>query len=182
MTSAAIAQLVAVIIGGLLATMGGFVSTVLVAHHQRAVTSRSLALAFKGEISALLAHIEERRYARRFEEVIAQIESTGQPFLMPFRIRFAYDRVYQENVQQIGLLRGRLPALIPAFYIRLTGMVDDLSSMGDGTYSALGPDIVLRLYKDLHDILDKTVAQGGEIIAEIDAQYGTQTVDPGLNG
>jgi hypothetical protein len=71
MTSVAVGQLVAVVVGGLLAT---------------------------------------------------QIEATGKPFYMPFRVRFAYDRVYQGNVSQVGLLRGRLPELVPAFYTRLTAI------------------------------------------------------------
>jgi hypothetical protein len=53
-------------------------------------------------------------------------------------------------------------------------VVDDLSNMSDGTYSALEPRVLLRLYNDLHTALGKTVALGDDIIAEIDAQYQAQ--------
>jgi hypothetical protein len=128
-------------------------------------------MAFKGEITALLQHIEERHYLHRFEQVIAEMEANKKPFLMPFRVRFRYDRVYDENVERIGMLKGQLPELIPLFYTRLNAIIDDMLSMGDETYARLELEVLLRIYRDLHRILGETVELGGQIILVIDEQY-----------
>jgi hypothetical protein len=166
-----ISSLLAVVIGGTLAIAGGYASTRLMEKHRLDQESRSLALAFKGEISALLLHMERRDYAGRFREVIGQIEATQQPFFMPFRIRFAYDSVYQENVARIGLLKGKLPELVPHFYTQLHSIMDDLISLGDRTYADLDLETLLRIYEDLARVLNETTSIGRAIILEVDRQY-----------
>lgn len=171
MDPATLSNLIAVVIGGLLATTGGIVSALIIERQRRRVDSRNLALAFKGEISALMQNFEFRSYERRFEEVIEQIETTRQPFFMPFRIRYTYDRIYEENAERIGLLRGQLPERIPFFYTLLRSMMEDMSSLGDGTYDSLELDLLLRIYRDAQRGLAALAAHGQEIIQEIDRLY-----------
>lgn len=171
MTETATMQLLAVIVGGVLATGGGILTSVYLERDKQRRESRNLALAFKGEITALLKHIDERHYLGRFEQVIAEMEANKKPFLMPFRVRFRYDRVYDENVERIGMLKGQLPELIPLFYTRLNAIIDDMLSMGDETYARLELEVLLRIYRDLHRILGETVELGGQIIQVIDEQY-----------
>jgi hypothetical protein len=168
----AVIQLAAVVLGGLLATGGGIATTLFVERQRRRQESRNLALAFKGEIAALLGQIEERRYLARFTEIIEQIEASGRPFFMPFRIRYRYDRVYDSNVQRIGLLKGTLPHSIPLFYTRLASLLEDMVNLGDGTYGQLEVARLVQVYADARAILSRTVAQGAEIIAAIDREYG----------
>src|SRR5690606_36646917 len=104
MAAEAMVQLAAVLLGGLLAIAGGIVTTLFRDEQLQRRESRNLALAFKGEITALLELIQERNYLKRMADVIEQIEQSGQPFYMPFRVRFEYDRVYRENVARIGIL------------------------------------------------------------------------------
>ena len=110
---------------------------------------RSLALSFRGEITAILELVKERNYVDRFTQVAEQIERTREPFFVPFRLRLEYDRVYEENVGQLGLLKSPLPEELPLFYTRLASVMEDLASMGDGTYSHLDIDTLLRIYRDL---------------------------------
>lgn len=163
--------LIPVIVGGLLAIVGGFLSTVMIESRRRTTDSRNLALAFKGEITALLHHIEDRSYANRFQQVIEQMEATQTPFFMPFRIRFAYDSVYQNNVAKIGLLQGSLPEMVPTFYTYLRSMMEDLNNIGDGAYAKLDLEVLLRIHRDLQRVLAKTTSLGEQIIQEVDRQY-----------
>lgn len=171
MTEQAVAQIVAVVVGGFIAIAGGFVTTILVDRQRHSRESRNLALAFKGEITALLTHAKERGYRTRIAEVIRQIEATQAPFYMPMRIRFRYDRVYDSNVERIGMLTGALPELIPLFYTRLTSFMEDMIGLADGTYQALDLPVLLRVYRDLDRILDETITAGERIIQEIDTHY-----------
>ena len=171
MTQQAMMQLLAVIVGGLIATAGGLYTNVFIERERRKRESNNLALAFKGEITALLEHIKERRYQERFGEVIAEIEQTRQPFLMPFRVRFRYDRVYDSNVSRIGSLKEPLPELIPLFYIHVNAILEDLLSMGDETYARLDMDTLLRIYRDLLHVLGETIKVGEEILEHVDELY-----------
>ena len=171
MTEETVAQFGAVVIGGLIAIASGFVTTVLEDRQRQARLSRNLAMAFKGEIAALVGHARERRYVDRIGEVIAEIEATNEPFYMPLRIRHAYDRVYDNNVEQIGVLDGSLPELIPRFYTGLTSVLDDMANLSDGTYKELPVPVLLRVYRDVQRILGETLAVGERVVQEIDARY-----------
>ena len=171
-TELAILQLGAVIIGGVLATAGGILTTILIERVRRKHDSAQLAMAFKGEISALLQHVEERDYAGRIADVIAQMEETGEPFFMPVRIRLQYDRVYENNVERIGLLRDPLPERIPLFYTRLNSILEDFVNLAEGAYAGLEFAVLVRVYRDLHRLLERSLEDGGRIIREIDRVYG----------
>lgn len=171
MTPEAISQIVAVLAGGLIAIAGGFLTTILLENRRQAREARNLALAFKGEIGALLDHIRERGYARRIEEITAQIEASGEPFYMPMRIRFQYDRVYDANVERVGMLAGSLPELIPFFYTRFSSILEDMVNLGEGAYATLDVPTLLRVYRDAQRIMMATIELGERIDEEIERAY-----------
>ena len=164
MNAEAMVQLAAVLLGGLLAIAGSIFTTLFRDAQLQRRESRNLALAFKGEITALLELIQDRNYLKRMADVIEQIEQSGQPFYMPFRVRFEYDRVYRENVARIGILNPPLPEQIPLFYTRFTSILEDLVSLGDGTYTGLELAILLRIYRDAYRLLDLLLRQGETIL------------------
>lgn len=171
MTVEAVIQLAAVVVGGLIAITGGFASASLLENQRRRQESRNLALAFKGEITALLELIRERRYIDRFAEVIAQIERTGVPFYMPFRLRQRYDRVYEANVAKLGLLRSPLSEELPLFYTRLSSILEDLISLGDGTYAGLDLPVLIRVYKDASAGMQREVSLAVRLLETIGRLY-----------
>lgn len=164
-------QLVAVVVGGLLAIAGGILTTLLVERQRVRRDSLHLALAFRGEIGALLEHIRERGYVQRFATIAREIEETGQPFFTPVRVRFQYDRVYEANVGRLGLLKSPLPERIPLFYNRLVSIFEDLVSLGDGTYASLDIALILRIYRDCERLLAVSLKEGEEILRTIDEAY-----------
>lgn len=171
MTEQALLQLIAVIVGGLLTITGGFVSTLLLEQQKQRAQSRNLALAFKGEIGALVMHMKIRRYRERIREVIAQIETTQEPFYMPIHIRFKYDRVYENNVDKIGLLKGSLPEQIPSFYTQLLSLMEDMVNLGQRVYAPLDLETLLRVYQDMVYLIDTVTVLGEEILLEVDRRY-----------
>lgn len=115
--------------------------------------------------------IEFRNYGHRFNEVIQQMEASGQPFFMPFRIRFAYDRVYDKNVGNRGLLKGALPEKIPLFYTLLLSALEDLSSMGDDTFTELDLKTLIQIYIGAQKVLKKVANLGAEMTSEVGHIY-----------
>jgi hypothetical protein len=164
-------QLIAVVLGGLIAMAGGVVTALVQEGQKRKGESHNLALAFRGEIAALLELIRDRHYVQRLGEVRRQIEETQEPFYMPIRVRFQYDRVYDSNVERIGILKPPLPELIPRFYTRITSVMEDLVSLGDGTYGNADLALLLRIYGDAQRMIEISLVQGEEILAEIGRLY-----------
>lgn len=164
-------QLASVIVGGLLATLGSIATTTILERQRQRREARNLALAFKGEIGALLALVEEREYVERIGEVIAQIEATREPFYMPFRVRYAYDRVYAANVDRVGMLPPQLAEQLPLFYTRVNSILEDLVSLGDGTYTEIDLTQLLRIYRFTKVMLEATLVHGRAIVAIIDRAY-----------
>ena len=172
MTEQATFQLIAVVAGGLIAITGGFLSNTLLERQRLRRETRNLALAFQGEITAILELIQERNYLARFEQVIGEIEASREPFYMPFRIRFKYDPVFQANVGSLGLLPPPLSREIPLFYTRLASVLEDLVSIGDGTYSQLDVPTLLRVYRDSLAAIRRMISQGESITRAIADKYG----------
>lgn len=176
MIEQAVLQLAAVIVGGLLSITGGFFSTLILDRQREKAQARNLALSFKGEISALVAFIEARGYRNRVRQVIAQIEQTQQPFYMPYRIHYQYDRVYNDNVDKLGVLRGSLPELIPRFYTQMVSVLEDMAWLGEGPYEQINVEVLLRVYRDMLGFIERTVELGEEIILEINREYASPSV------
>jgi len=169
--TAALMQLAAVIVGGMLTIAGGFLSSYLLERKKLELQSRNLALALRGEVSALLSIIEDRGYVERMAQVIQQIEQTQEPFYMPYHTRYSYDRVYGENVDKIGLLREPLPEMVATFYAQVNSLLEDMGNLAEGRYSQLGLPLLLRVYREAQRILMNTTKLGQEIITEIDRQH-----------
>lgn len=165
-------QLAAVIVGGVLATAGGIVTTLVVERQKRRHDAAQLALAFKGEIAALVRHVEERNYLERITQVMRRIEEGGELFHMRLRLRFQYDRVYDNNVDRIGVLSPPLPERLPLFYTRLNSVLEDFVNMAEGSYADLDRVTLLRVYGDLRGLIERMLQDGKELVELIDSPAG----------
>jgi hypothetical protein len=168
---AALWQLIAVITGGVLATAGSIVTTAFVERRRERRESERLAMAFRGEIAALVHHIEERGYLANVAEIVAAMEETGERFILPTRVQMAYDRVYESNAERIGALKRPVAGRIPLFYTRLYAILDDLMNLAEGTYSDLDTALLSQVYRDLQVTLEATITLGHELLRDIDACY-----------
>jgi hypothetical protein len=68
------------VLGGLIAMAGGVVTAIAQEGQKRKQDSYNLALAFRGEIAALLELIRQRNYVERLSQVRKQIEENAGCF------------------------------------------------------------------------------------------------------
>ena len=101
--------LIQTLIGGGLSLLGGFLSPLLIDSFRNKREATNLALAFAGEMTAVLRVVETRRYTEDIKTCIAQMEKTHEPIYYSVTIRQDYLRVYKQNVRRIGLLKAPLP-------------------------------------------------------------------------
>lgn len=160
-----ISVMVGVIIGGLIS----FFTTNYLEIRKQAAESKRIALAFRGEIRALLGIIKRKKYIENFQWVIEQMEITQNKYPMHIQIRREYFLVFQNNVSNIGSLASPLPELIAQFYVQANSVLEELESHRDGTLDNIGIPDLIESVKELRALLQETVAIGEQIIEYIPA-------------
>jgi hypothetical protein len=158
-----------VVVGGAL----NIVSLYFLDNKKQMAESRRVALAFRGEISALLALIQIRRYIDRFQLIIDAIEQTGQPHIVYIQVRRNYFPVFSSNVGNLGLLKNPLPELIAQFYTQLNSILEDLESYRDGSLNDLETSDLLASKKETLELFKNTLAIGEAIISKTNQFYSS---------
>lgn len=156
-----------VIIGGAIS----YLNTARLETRKQETESRRLALAFQGEIQALIGIIDRRKYLVTIQWFIDQMEKTDKRYNFHLHIRRNYFLVYQNNVSNIGLLPCSLPGLIAQFYVQASAVLEDIESLRDGTLDEVNlPDFISNM-KTLHSLLKDTVLIGEKIIEKTESLY-----------
>ena len=163
--------LMAVIVGGILALAGGFISNFYFEWRRDRRLRKNLALAFQGEITAIQEMVRKREYIEGLKKTIREIENSGLPFRFSFRARRKYFSVYEAHVGSIGILSPPLSNLVARFYTQANGILEDIEFLGEIDLSAANPKILAELYKRLLALFEDTESVGEQIIKEVSNQY-----------
>lgn len=160
-----------VIVGGLLAIFGGYISTRLVNKRHHDQQSRNIAYAIRGEIGALVDVFRDRKYLNGLETAIELMKSTNQVHPVKIHIRQDYTRVYNSNVGNIGILPGELSQEVASFYTRLFTVFDILKSYSDDVFSDRPPEFFIASYQGLHDQLSALLVKGEKVKSMVSQKY-----------
>jgi hypothetical protein len=164
-------DLTAVIVGGVLAISGGFLSNLWLEWRHNRQLRRNLALAFQGEITAIQEMVRKRGYIEGLKNTIRGIENAGKPIPFFFRARRKYFSVYEAHVGSIGILSPPLSNLVARFYTQANGILEDMELLGEMDISAVDPKFLAELYKRLLALFEDTESVGEQIIKEVSNQY-----------
>jgi hypothetical protein len=143
--SAPLAQLLSALLGGLLALAGGVLVQRVVATQSRRAERRNLAGAFAGELAALCSLMEQRRFAERIDELIAEIERTGRVPHTVFSVRHHYFKVFDANAARLGLLDPPLPELLAHHYIYSKVFLEDMEDVAENLATLSPEEALARL-------------------------------------
>jgi hypothetical protein len=169
-------ELISTALGGFLAVGGGLVSTWFHARVARDAESRQLAMALKGEISAIVEIATARDYAKALEAAIRYIEEKNEPFIIGVSVRREYDVVYRQNASRIGLLKGDLPTRVAVVYTKVSAILEDFVLLYEARHDpARQQDFdvgyCLEIYRELHALIVSTLDQARDVICRIDRAY-----------
>jgi hypothetical protein len=159
--------LIGVVLGGLI-TAG---STLFFEWYRDRRDSQRLAQAFRGEIKALQAIVEKRQYIEQLRNIIGFISAEGRSLNLVIRVRREYFRVYETNIDKIGLLKNPLPEQIAAFYVRANAILEDLNALDEGLWQDRPPEQQIKFYSELLALFEETMRDGSVIIEVIDEKY-----------
>jgi hypothetical protein len=156
-----------VIIGGVIS----FFNTSRLETRKQAAESRRLALAFRGEIRALLRIVNRRRYLEGFQSIVEKMETAQIKVPINIKVRREYFPVFKNNVTNIGSLECPLPELIAQFYVQANSVLEDIESYHDGTLEHDDIQSLTGRVKETHALLQETLVIGEEIIKEVNLLY-----------
>ena len=162
--------LVQVAIGGVLTFLGGYLGAVLIDKHRHAREARNLALAFRGEITAIRSIVARRKYLEELSSAVEYMERTGQPMIVRVYVRREYFNVFNKNVDKIGTLTAPLPELIATFYTCATSVLEDFEALRNQELGTTTEEI-LQALKSLHTLGSDTVRQADELVQAIARAY-----------
>ena len=163
--------LIGVLVGGVLAIIGGLVSNLFVEWRRNVVESKRLAYAFKGELQALSSIARKRRYTEIINYYIAEMEKTRQPLFVNIQVRREYFNVFNSNVSKLGLLKNPLPELLATFYVQSNSILEDLQSYREGTWANASVESIIGSKKELLSLMEDTYALAEVIVKQIDKLY-----------
>lgn len=165
------ADLYSVATGGVIGVVGGFLSNYVFEQFKSKMAAKHLAQSFLGEIKALRTITEARGYTEGLKRCIEYIERTNEPDLFQVKVRKDYLVVYKENADRIGMLEEPLPEYLATFYTLTNSILEDLESLSDGTFSNRSSQSLIKCYKEMLFLFEKTEACGEKIIEIIVEKY-----------
>jgi len=163
--------LIGAVIGGLLVIVGGLASNTWLEYIRERKIGRTLALAFKAEVQALLAIIEERGYIEGLRKAKAHIEATGKFQAYQVRAQNKHFSVFEANVGQIGILKPPLAELLFRFYSQAKSILEGMERFDEFDPATVDPMVAIAAYDEVLGIFEDTVAVGNRIIKEVSRYY-----------
>ena len=155
--------LLSALIGGALAIGGN-----LAIEARRAkVERRNLALALKGELTAIIRIVSARKYVKHLEEVVALLDVGNSVEMPPLHISRNYFRIYEENASKIGVLPPDIAEKIITTYTYANSFIEDATMTRD---PELLPYMAPSL-KETCEILKLTLAEAQSTVSLIDTKF-----------
>ncbi len=163
--------LLGAVVASLLIIVVGFTSNTWREYMRERKLRRTLALAFQGEVQALLEIIEKRGYIEGVRAAKAQIEATGKFQAYHFKAREKYFSVFEANVGQIGILRPPLSQLVARFYAQANSILEEMEWFEKSDPAKVDPMVAIAAYDEVLSTFEDTVAVGNRIVQEVSKQY-----------
>ena len=163
--------------GGVLSLAGAFGATWWSKRIEREDTSRQLANAFKGEISALIHIAELRTYSQGLRKSAEWCRANDRITIFSATSREEYRAVFKSNAAKLGTLKGSLPEQIAILYTQTASLMEDMKSLDEAQAGARAlvwldtPTRAAVFYDRLADLMDDTITKGKSVLAEINRLY-----------
>lgn len=157
--------LISAIAGGAIA-IGGNLAIECWRQHRRA---KSLALALRGEIKAIIEVVSIRRYVELLEEGIALVTATQRHMLWHLPAKNRYFMVYEENASDLGLLSPDVTESIARTYALAKSFLDDVTN--PEWLNRQTPQDVIDAMREAQAVLIMALESGRHATSAIEAKY-----------
>lgn len=111
----------AALLGGILTMLGAIVTEGVKRAHER----RSLAMAFRGELLAVIEIVKLRRYEEVLDSIADMLERQQPVTVSPIRIERNYFPIYTGNASRIGILPPDIAERVSRTYTFANSFIED---------------------------------------------------------
>ena len=160
-------QLAGMVIVGVLAIAGGIVGNYTFLRFQRKLDRENLKGGFLGEITALNSIVKKRKYIEHLEGVLDTMKKDRVKLPFTFEVTYNYFRVYENNVDKLGLLNQPLPELIVQFYTQCFATLEDIDRIKKIAIKEIPIENLVAWYSELLSLFKDNVKLGEKIIHTI---------------
>jgi len=157
--------LISAIVGGIIAISGNLAIEGF-RQHRRA---RSLALALRGEIKAIIEVVSIRQYVKSLYEDIAMVTATQAHVLWHLPAKNRYFMVYEENASDLGMLSPDVTESIARTYALAKSFLDDVTN--PEWLNRKTPQEAMDAMREARAVLIMALESGHHTISAIEAKY-----------
>lgn len=157
--------LISAIAGGAIAICGNLVLD----HRRQQQRAKSLALALRGEIKAMIEIVEIRRYVELLDEGITLVNTTQQHLLWHIPAKSRYFMVYEENASDLGMLSPDVTESIARTYALAKSFLDDVTNPS-WLDRQTTQEVVLAM-EDAKRVLKMALSSARNTVSAIEARY-----------
>lgn len=162
---------IAAFVGGALAVGGN----ILIEVYRHWKARKSLALALRGELQAILRVVEIRRYIGHLKETIEDLRAGKTIYLPSLVVKWNYFLVYDSNASSLGTLPPAIAEKIAITYTYAKSYLEDATRPRD---PHLTPPMINLVMETLH-VLEKAIEEAQAVIMLIEKKYGIQPSSQG---
>lgn len=157
---------IAALLGALIGATGPILVHFLTDNAQRRQKARQLSLAIAGELAAVSEIVRRRQYLEGIAE-LKMAATTGNILHFNARISFDYFPVISGSMNDLGILPGELPVLIPRFLTFAKSVLEDMHSLTHGEWGQRANEEIVEGYDQLHALLEETISLSENIQKEV---------------
>jgi hypothetical protein len=156
----AVVGLLGVVIGGTIGISGQY----FLQRFERKHLARQVAKGLAGEIEALISIANRRDYVG----VLKSAAAATAPTALYMTVTREYFRVFEANVEKLGLLGDALPAQVASFYVQASAVIEDFNTISlPGFLSTVGPTAAQTHYLNAATLLEDTLALGQQTATQL---------------
>lgn len=159
--------LISALAGGLIAIAGSWI----VEYWRQCRRAKSLALALRGEINAIIEIVRIRGYVEMLEATIAEATQTPSPMHVTWYIQTKnrYFIAYEENASDLGMLSPGVAEEIARTYALARSFLDDVTN--PNWLDRQTPEDVINAMQEAEKVLVMAIDSGTKAISKIEAKY-----------
>lgn len=164
---ATLIPLIPVIVGGLIGIVGGVLGPVWLDKNRRRHDRDVLTSCLKAEIGGLLWIVGRRQYLEGLRTLLAEAEDSpndGAIRSFTFSVRSTPFRIYEANLDRLGLLEKDFARQVVRFYTQGRSILEDIEDMRE-SQDETAESSLARL-RELVPLFAETVELGKQIIGE----------------
>jgi len=158
------------LVGGVIAITGNIILSYFNEKNKAKLNANSLKAALAAEIENICHLLRTRKYLDGLRAAVDSIKEDGIHRTFKARVNLNYSKIYDANLENIGLIGVDLSSKVCKFYSICSAVIEDLNALYADEYHDYGPGQMIEIYENMIGLVSSMLKLGDEI-AQIVSSY-----------